>query len=81
MIGCSSHPSGGVSAPATRSSVHRLNHRDPRARNYVMDWKPFVYCFRAAGERTTLAIRDVSDHGDLCGAALDGLAVRAVSGR
>jgi prepilin-type N-terminal cleavage/methylation domain-containing protein len=61
--------------------VTQLYHRDPQASNRTMGWKPFVYHFRAAAERTTLALADVSGHGDLWGIALDGLAVTPVPDR
>jgi uncharacterized protein DUF642 len=59
----------------------QLYHRDARASNRAMGWKPFAYPFRAAQERTTLTITDVSGHGDRWGTALDGLAVTPVSDR
>jgi prepilin-type N-terminal cleavage/methylation domain-containing protein len=52
-----------------------LYHRDSRANRRRMGWKPFAYRFRAAEEWTTMTITDASGHGDLWGAALDGLAV------
>jgi prepilin-type N-terminal cleavage/methylation domain-containing protein len=56
-----------------------LYHRDPRAHNRAMGWKPFAYRFRAGAKRTTLSIADVSGHGDRWGTALDGLAVIRVA--
>jgi prepilin-type N-terminal cleavage/methylation domain-containing protein len=53
----------------------QLYHRDPSAHNRAMHWHRFACQFRAAGARTTLAISDVSRHGDRWGTALDGLAV------
>jgi hypothetical protein len=62
------------------SRLVQLYHRNPRASNRGMDWRPFAYKFRADSDRTTLALRDVSGHGDLQGTALDGLAVTPVTG-
>ncbi len=59
----------------------QLYHRDCRANNRAMHWQPFAYRFRATSERTTLAIRDVSGHGDRWSTALDGLAVTPVAER
>jgi hypothetical protein len=59
----------------------QLYHRDPRARNRAMGWKPFAARFRATERQTTLTIADVSGHGPYWGMALDGLAVTVVRER